>query len=256
MRGRSQLQCLQVKVAALLLSCAVGLSAQSPVSVAYDCSPKDIETFGLNCSEEEPCAVLLELTAADMAGNRILVTGNLHTGNATLFSLLLASDDGGLSWTEPAPRLRNAALEQIEFWDPQTGWISGESIDPLTRNPFLMLTVDGGRTWRQKLLLEDEKFGTIAQFHFDSKTSGELVLDAGQGKIVRQELYSSMTGGESWELKQVSNRPLRLKGVRPQNQAGWRVRADAGRGSYFVERGAGRNWEMVASFPIHVADCH
>jgi photosystem II stability/assembly factor-like uncharacterized protein len=244
-----------VKVAALLLSWVVGLSA-SAVPVAYDCPPADIEQFGLNCSEREPCQVLLELTSADAAGNRILVTGNLHTREATLFSLLLGSDDGGLTWQEPAARLRNAALEQIEFWDPQTGWISGESIDPLARNPFLLLTGDGGHTWRQKLLLEDEKFGTIAQFHFDSKTSGELILDTGQGKRVRQELYSSMTGGESWELKEVSSKPLRLKGVRAPNQTGWRVRADAAHGTYVLERGGGRNWETVASFPIHVADCH
>jgi hypothetical protein len=245
-----------VKVAVLLLIWVVGLSGQSPAPVAYDCPPTDIEQFGLNCSEQEPCAVLLELTAADAAGNRILVTGNLHTREATLFSLLLASDDGGLTWSEPAARLRSAALEQIEFWDPQTGWISGESVDPLARNPFLLLTGDGGRTWRQKPLLDDEKFGTIAQFHFDSKTSGELILDAGQGKTVRQELYASMTGGESWELKEVSNKPLRLKGARPQNQAGWRVRADAPHRAYALERGGGRNWETVATFPIHIADCH
>jgi photosystem II stability/assembly factor-like uncharacterized protein len=244
-----------VKVGALLLSCVVGLSA-SAVPVVYDCPPSDIEQFGLNCSEQEPCQVMLELTSADAAGNRILVTGNLHTREATLYSLLLASDDGGLTWQEPNARLRNAALEQIEFWDPQTGWISGESIDPLARNPFLLLTGDGGRTWRQKLLLEDEKFGTIAQFHFDSKTSGELILDSGQGKTVRQELYSSMTGGENWELKEVSNKQLRLKGVRAANQTGWRVRADAPRGAYVIERGGGRNWEAVTSFPIHVADCH
>jgi photosystem II stability/assembly factor-like uncharacterized protein len=243
-----------VKFAALLLSVALGLFAESPVT--YECTPKDIELFGLNCSEEEPCTVLLELTFAEAAGSRILITGNLHTRDATLFSLLLASDDSGLTWTEPTPRIRNAALEQIEFWDPQTGWISGESIDPLARNPFLMLTADGGRTWRRNLLLEDEKFGTIAQFHFDSKTNGELVVDAGQGNVVRQELYASMTGGENWELKEVSNKPLRLKNSRPPNQSGWRVRADAPHGAYLLERGAGRNWEMVASFPIHVADCH
>lgn len=254
MGGTAQLQCVPVKVAALLLSLVVGLRAESPVT--YDCPPKDIDLFGLNCSEEEPCAVLLELTSAEAAGNRILVAGNLHTRDATLFSLLLASDDNGLTWIEPALRMRNAALEQIEFWDPQTGWISGESIDPLARNPFLMLTADGGRTWRQKPLVEDEKFGTIAQFHFDSKANGELVVDAGQGKTVRQELYASMTGGESWELKEVSDKPLRLKSARPPNQSGWRVRADAPHGAYLLERGAGRNWEMVASFPIHIADCH
>jgi photosystem II stability/assembly factor-like uncharacterized protein len=244
-----------VKVAVLLLSSLAGLSGQSPPPVAYDCPPSDIEQFGLNCSEQEPCELLLELTSATAAGNRILVTGNLHTREATLFSLLLASDDSGLTWSEPAPRLRNAALEQIEFWDPQTGWISGESVDPLARNPFLLLTADGGRTWRQKPLLDDEKFGTIAQFHFDSKTSGELILDAGQGKTVRQELYSSMTGGESWELKEVSNKPLRLKAARAQNAAGWRVRADAPHRAYALERGSGRTWERVATFPIHIADC-
>jgi len=243
-----------VKFAGLLLSLIVGLRAESPI--AYDCPPKDIELFGLNCTDEEPCPVLLELTAAEAAGNRILVTGNLHTRNTTLFSLLLASDDNGLTWAEPTSRIRNAALEQIEFWDPQTGWISGESIDPLARNPFLLLTADGGHTWRQKSLSEDEKFGTIAQFHFDSKTNGELVVDAGQGNAVRQELYASMTGGESWELKEVSNKLLRLKGSRPPNQSGWRVRADSAHGAYLLERGAGRSWEMVASFPIHVADCH
>ena len=245
-----------MKFAALLLSCVVGLTAQSPVPVAYDCPPKDIELFGLNCSEEEPCAVLLELTSAEAAGNRVLVTGNLHTRDATLFSLLLASDDVGATWIEPAARLRNAALEQIEFWDAQTGWISGESINPLARNPFLMLTADGGRTWRQKLIVDDEKFGTIAQFHFESKTNGELLIETGKGKALRQELYGSMTGGESWELEEVSNKPLRLKGVRPPNQAGWRVRADAAHSAYLLERGGGRNWEIVASFPIHVADCH
>lgn len=243
-----------MKFAGLLLSLVVGLHAESPVT--YDCPAKDIELFGLNCTEDEPCPVLLELTAAEAAGNRILVTGNLHTGNTTLFSLLLASDDNGLTWTEPAPRLRNAALEQIEFWDPQTGWVSGESIDPLARNPFLLLTADGGRTWRQKSLSEEEKFGTIAQFHFESKTNGELIVDAGQGNAVRQELYASMTGGESWELKEVSNKPLRLKGSRASNQSGWRVRADSAHGAYLLERGAGRSWEMVASFPIHVTDCH
>jgi len=238
----------------LLLSCVVVVRAESPVT--YDCPAEDIEHFGLICSEDQPCTVLLELTAAEAAGNRIVVTGNLHTRDATLLSLLLTSDDGGVIWTEPVQRMRNAALEQIEFWDAQTGWVSGESINPLARNPFLLLTTDGGHTWRPKLIVDDEKFGTIAQFHFSSIGDGELVIDTSHGKTVRQELYGTRTGGESWELKEVDNQPVHLKGARAPNQSGLRVRADAARGAYLLERGSGKNWEMVASFPIHVADCH
>ena len=43
-------------------------------------------------------------------------------------AILLASDDGGKTWTEPVPRLRAAALDQIQFIDLQTGWISGQNL--------------------------------------------------------------------------------------------------------------------------------
>ena len=243
-----------MKFAALLISCVIALRADSHVT--YDCPPEDIEQFGLNCSEEEPCTVLLELSAADAAGNRIVVTGNLHTRDATLLSLLLTSDDGGVTWNEPVIRMRNAAFEQIEFWDAQTGWVSGESINPLARNPFLLLTTDGGTNWRPKLIVDDEKFGTIAQFHFSSISSGEVVIDSSSKKSVHQELYATETGGESWELKETANKPFHLKGARVPNQAAYRVRADAAGGAFLLERGGGKNWEKVTSFPIHVADCH
>ena len=244
-----------VRVAVLFSIFTFTLAGQAPVHVAYECAPEDIDAFGLTCTDEEPCAVFLELASAEAAGGRLFVTGNLHTRNATLFGILLASEDGGTTWTEPQARIRSGALEQIEFLDLQTGWVSGESIDPLARNAFMLLTGDGGKTWRQRLLSEDTKYGTIAQFHFDSKTSGELVLDASQGKTTRQELYGTMTGGESWELKQTSNTPLRLKNARSPAQATWRVRADAASDTYRLERGGGRTWETVTSFAIHVADC-
>jgi len=243
-----------VRFAALLISCVIALRADSPVT--YYCPPEDIEQFGLNCSDDEPCTVLLELSAAEAAANRIVVTGNLHTRDATLLSLLLISDDGGVTWTEPVIRMRNAAFEQIEFWDGQTGWVSGESINPLARNPFLLLTTDGGTNWRPKLIVDDEKFGTIAQFHFSSISSGEVVIDNSTKKAVHQELYGTETGGESWELKETANKPFHLKGARVPGQAGYRVRADAAGGAFLLERGGGKNWEKVASFPIHVADCH
>ena len=235
---------------------AQSMFAQTTVQVAYDCPPADAENFGLNCSEDQPCPVFLELASAGAAGERLFVAGNLHTSDTTLFSLLLASEDAGLTWTEPSPRLQNAALEQIEFFDAQTGWVSGESIDPLTRNPFLMVTADGGKTWKQKLLFEETRYGTISQFHFTSKTDGELLLDTTQGKTKRVETYVSHTAGESWELQGVSAAARLTSAPRPPDL---RVRADAASAAYRLERAATKNnarvWESIATFAIHVTDC-
>ena len=240
---------------------AQALSAQTPVRVPFDCSPEQAEAFGLNCSEDRPCPVYLELASAAGVAGRVFVAGNLHTSDTTLFSLLLVSEDDGVSWTEPVARLHNAALEQIEFLDSpassMVGWISGESIDPLTRNPFLLMTADGGKTWRQKVLFEEAKFGAIAQFHFASKNDGEMLLDLTQGKAKRTESYSTHTGGESWEL-QGRGPALRLAGA--PRAIEWRVRADASSATYRVEHLANsagsRVWESVANFAVHVTDCH
>ncbi len=237
------------------LAVARTLTAQEPVRVAYECTEDDADALGLTCTMEDPCPVFLELSSAEAAGGRLLAAGNLHTKNVTLYGIVLASEDNGATWTEAHERIRAAAVEQIQFLDLQTGWISGESIDPLARNPFFLLTTDGGRTWRQKLVVEDTKYGTIAQFHFDTPSHGELVLDASQGTSVRQELYETMTGGEGWELKEVNRAPIRLKDARAPNQGPLRVRTDAASGAFIIERGGGKTWNRVASFSIHVADC-
>lgn len=229
------------------------LSAQTPIQIKYECTPEDIDLFGLNCTEDQPCPVFLELSSAETATGRLLIAGNLHTRDITLYSLLLASDDNGVTWTEPQARIRNAALEQIEFFDPQTGWVTGGSIDPLTRNPFLLLTADGGRTWRQVLLADDSKFGTIAQFHFTSQKSGQLILDTSQGRTVSHELYESQTGGESWEMKQKSSTRLKLNETRAP--AAFRVRVDAKSNTFRLERRAGTAWDLIASFAVRAGNC-
>jgi len=237
------------------------MRAQTPVQVKFECLPQDIDAFGLDCTDSEPCEVLLDLSAVDIAGDRILAGGNLHTAHSTLYSILLASNDNGVTWSEPFPRQHNSAIEQFQFFTPQTGWASGQSIDPLPREPFMLLTSDGGRTWRQRPVSDDTVYGSVAQFHFDSEMNGELVVDASHGKTMRQELYQTRTGGESWELKQTSNTPLRLKNRPTASAAPLRFRPDAKSGTLLLERGrAGartgtRAWDPIASFAIRVAEC-
>ena len=228
------------------------LCAQAPIRIPYECTPQDVDAFGLNCSDEEPCQIFLELTAAESIGGRLMMVGNLHTRTVTMFSLLLASDDGGSTWAEPTPRIHNAALDLIQFFDGQNGWASGESIDPLARNAFMLVTHDGGRIWRQRPLFDDTKYGTIAQFHFTSPSAGELVLDASQGKATRQERYETQTGGESWELKEKGTARLRLNNTHVSDL---HLAADAKAGTYKLERGTGKAAQPIASFVIHTADC-
>src|SRR5262249_27507184 len=148
---------------------------------------------------------------------------NLHTDQTTLFGLLLSSEDGGKTWTEPAKRFKSASLDQIQFTDLQHGWISGVKLEPLPRDPFFLATIDGGKTWRNHPMFEETRFGSILQFTFDSAQSGELILDRSQGANKNYEVYGSMTGGDTWEIKESTRTLPKLAKPRATNST-WRLR--------------------------------
>jgi hypothetical protein len=238
-----------------------------PMLAPFQCTDEDIQRAGLTCSEDDPCPVYLELGVVDASGNRILAAGNFHTSSVTLYSLLLASDDGGHTWREPHERIRAASLEHIQFLDAETGWVTGMSLTPLPQDPFLLVTLDGGKTWRQRPIFSesaDNRAGTIQQFSFSAKDSGTLIIDHGQGSDGdRYEVYESRDAGENWSIKESSNKPLRLRRPPPLPSTDWRLRADGPTQSFHIERraaptgtAAGRErWTSVAAFSVKVAGC-
>ncbi len=250
------------RVAAVLLSAMVLLRAETPsptlenngkpLQVAAVCKQDDLQHLGLTCSEDEPCRLFLELSAVEAVGGRLFLAGNIHTETLTLSSMLLASADGGKTWTEPYDRVRFATLEQIQFIDMEYGWISGSTMGALPRDPFFLLTSDGGKTWRLRPLFEEPHGGSIDRFRFDSRKSGTLLLAPAGGNY---EMYESMTGGESWELKQVSPKPLKMTEGRPAGDAGWRLRPNARSHSYDVEMKETAGWQRVVSFLVNVGVC-
>jgi len=228
-----------------------------PILLPYACSADDIQWGGLSCAEDEPCAVFLELSAAEAAGNRILIAGNLHAESVTLFSVLLASDDDGRTWTEVQQRMRGAALDHIQFLDAATGWISGEELFPIPQNPFLLLTTDGGKTWSRRPVFNEaaeDRFGVVQQFAFGDKDSGSLIVDRGQSNGGRRYvLYESRTGGESWNIVEENARPLRLRLSPPASS--WRVNVDAPTHSFRVQHRQGDRWTTVAAFAVELEPC-
>lgn len=229
-----------------------------PITLPFHCTDQDIQWAGLTCTPEEPCPIYLELSSAESAGDRVFVAGNLHAAAVTLYSTLLASEDGGRTWTEPTPRKRGAILDRIEFLDRDTGWVSGHTDFPLPRDPYLLATRDGGKTWQEKPIFSEsaeDPLGMIQQFFFSAKDDGSLVIDRGHGSADdRWELYQSPDAGSSWTFKQSSSQPLKLKQAFVPSPD-WRLRADARSKSFHIEHKDGEGWTTLAAFAVNAGAC-
>lgn len=223
-----------------------------PMRVPVECKQDDLQSLGLNCSEDEPCPLYLELTNVESVGGRLFLAGNIHTPTLTLSSVLLGTSDGGKTWSELYDRVRFSALEQIQFIDMEYGWIAGATMGALPRDPFLLLTSDGGKTWKLRPVFDEPHGGSIDRFWFDSRKSGVLLMTPNGGSY---EMYESMTGGEGWTLKEVSSKALKLARSRPSADGGWRLRPNAKSRSYDVEIKDANGWQRVASFLVEVGAC-
>src|ERR1035437_5832569 len=63
-----------------------------PMVAPFRCTEEDIRSAGLTCSEQDPCPVYLELAAVESTGIRIFAAGNIHTANATLYTILRSEE--------------------------------------------------------------------------------------------------------------------------------------------------------------------
>jgi hypothetical protein len=216
------------------------------------CGDAEIAEFGLECNIRDACNIFLELAGVEEAGGRIFLSGNFHTGAATLWSLLLMSEDEGRTWTEPHPRLRGIALDDIQFVDAETGWVSGHVVGALPRDPFLLKTADGGKTWRRVPVLEESSYGAIDAFRFESRTQGVLFLQRRGEPRQRYQRWETMTGGDTWMLREAGPKPFPPLKPRP---TGWRIRTDVRARQYLIERDTGKGYAAVARFPVRFGEC-
>ncbi len=199
--------------------------------------------------------MFLELSDLEVVGSKLFLTGNLHTATITLESVLLSSEDLGRTWTEPSKRYENAALDAIQFIDFEVGWVSGQLVQSFPRDPFFLLTTDGGKTWRRAPVSGESRIGAIEKFRFDSRTSGKMIVDKMQADEngMRYELYESMTGGESWSIREVSPKPVPWKAQAPTRDV--RIRPDGPTKTYRIERNQAGKWSALASFAISAGEC-
>jgi len=228
-----------------------------PIRVPFACAEDDLRTAGLLCTADDPCPVYLELSSVVPAGKKLFLAGDLHATSATLSSFLLSSDDGGSTWKEPFKRIPGSALEQIQFYDAEHGWASGETQYPLPRDPFFLVSTDGGVSWRQQPVTEDGAPGSVQRFWFDSPQHGESVVDAGRNALGGRYIsYESRTGGDSWMARATAAQLPKLKRAPASTEnPDYRIRADKTTNAVHIEKRQGNRWEPVASFLIEAARC-
>lgn len=230
------------------------INGGSPITIPFLCGNDDIHFAGLTCSEEDPCPIYLELVAADGAGGRIFTAGNIHSEAVTLYSIFLSSGDGGHSWEEAFTPIRAAALDRIQLLEG-SGWISGQTAFPIAQDPFFLVSSDSGATWQQRPIFSDAHFGSILQYNFDSRTSGTAIVDLGpDNEGGRYGRYETSDGGASWQVKELSKKPLQLKRAQTPNPL-WRVRVDAALHAYRLEHRQGERWSGVADFTVKLPAC-
>lgn len=239
-----------------MLAWSVAL-AQTPTRVPVNCNIELVRQLDLDCSPDEPCPLYLELSDVELVGERIVVAGNIHTTDSTLESVLLISEDSGKTWNEGLARVPAGSLTEIQFLDFEFGWVGGHVLRPDARDPFFLLSSDGGKTWRRRPVYSEPKSGLIEQFKFDSRTSGKMLIDRGQGgeNGLRYEMWESFTGGDSWNVKQVDSKPIPFPGTTKPGEKTLRLRADAPSKTYKIERSEANRWRVIASFAVSLGEC-
>lgn len=245
---------MYLRILSVFLSVAACVPAQE--KVPFSCVADDLAAAGMSCSDQYPCPIYLELSGISGLGKNLALAGNFHGLSATLYSVLLLSEDGGATWKEPTARISNAALDQVQLFDAQHGWAAGETQVPLARDPFFLITSDGGTSWRQKPLTEDGGVGAIQKFWFDTASHGEVIIDAGRSaEGGRYTLYESHTGADNWNVASRTTQVPRLRRAPAFEDVDYRIGTDSKSHAFTVEKREGEKWNRIASFLIQVANC-
>lgn len=242
----------------LLLTTALTLGAADLYKPTYACTEDDLQWAGMSCSETEPCPIYLDISHVYPLGRKLFATGNIHSALVTLYSVFLASDDDGATWHEAFERIRGAELDRIQFVNFEAGWISGQRVTPLPGDPFLLLTTDGGKTWRKQEILPEGSAGSVQKLWFDSPRTGSLVLDRGapDGEQMRYGKYETMTGGTSWAIRESSDKPIDLPAANHaiENEE-IRMRADNSTKRLLIEKKTEGGWTLAGQFTLELAQC-
>jgi photosystem II stability/assembly factor-like uncharacterized protein len=118
-------------------------------------------------------------------------------------SVLLATRDGGASWTNVTPERGLAGVSGVFFLEDYRGWLAGTT-PGLPSRLAVLDTADGGASWRERSIDASDAGGgqpyAAAQVHFADASHGWLLGRLATGSAVSAgAILRTADGGETWE---------------------------------------------------------
>ena len=230
-----------------------------PVVPPAKCEELD-EYFDAICNERDSCEMLLELVHVEETTSGIVVVGGVHATAENVGSIMLLSEDGGESWSEPTGRIPRATFEKALFADREHGWAAGTSgAAGAGQQTFFAVTADGGKKWRRFDVKAggEERSGLIVDFRFDTPKHGYVILEK-PGATDRFELYETFNGARSWSTRGLTPERPRFPGRRRSVEvSNWRVEEDAAAGVYLIQSRDEESapWTTHARFAASLGAC-
>jgi hypothetical protein len=190
----------------------------------------------------------LQLKTAGQVGGRIFAGGSFHSKDRVISSVLLATDDGGRSWIEAAPRYRETELGAAQVSDLRV-WIAAHrqtGDGPL--DPFFLFTFDSGLHWRRIPLRPYSEAGRITSFHFREDGNGfALVREPGPVRSVAKRFVTA-DGANSWVLTEAEEPSI--PGTQPN-----RIRIQESADEFRIQVRDEKTWTTVSRISWSAGVC-
>lgn len=149
------------------------------------------------------------------------VVGSISRNDRVIDSILVYTDDAGLTWQRQRAPSR-FELMHLDFVDDKHGWIVGA-------DGAILYTFDEGRSWTRQ-----RSDTTATLFHIDFRSSKNGWAVGERGTILR-----TTDGGETWLAVEPKTRATLLSVQFVDDDEGWIV----GRGGVILRTGdGGRSW--------------
>ena len=223
-------------------------------------APKRI-CSGPACPAPKTSPVRFTSNSASVApdGRKIFLAGNLHSTSATLASVLLQSDDARRHMERTSrAHPRERARSDCSFTICEHGWAAGETQYPLPRDPFFLMTTDGGASWRQHLVGEEGSAGVgpalLVRFRAARRTDRRCGQERPQAAAIFPTNPKPAAKAGHCAARAISCRSSGARRRRLRIPTGAFAPAKDGK-AYQIEQRAGEQVDAVASFLIEVANC-